>query len=275
MTAVETPPIPLWTRPITEPVSRVAHVLFIAFAEGPLAADVPLSLVKYGVPTRDHLAHVAVGEHSGEESREWIDGWRTGALRDVAVQDLGPAVAKLDAADRCFTVDAKLEDPSDLGYLQTAWALVRWLAERGASVVLDAHAGRFLTTGRIAAPDAEFDIRREAQIVFERDASEPDGGHVIHTRGLHKVGRPDVVAVCRPDDAEAVAQVLWEIADGMSSGFMPKLPRQGVDVSADLTLWLDGDDGARFEEALGLNNDARVLVREDGSPLVGIGPELA
>lgn len=265
--------IPLWTREAAAPCERVAHALFVVFANGPLANDVPLSMAKYGVPGRDHLAHVAVSEHAGEGSQEWVDGWRTGPLREVAAQDLGAAAAALDAADRCFTVDAKVQDPEDLGYLQTAWALVRWLAERGATVILDAHVGRFLTPGRIAAVDAEFDVRREAQIVFESEATEPGGGHVIHTRGMHKWGRPDVVAVCSPDDAEAVAEVIWEIADGMAAGFMPGSPRQGVDVSDALTLYLDQDTRG-YEAELGLNNDARVLVQEDGAPLVGLGPRL-
>jgi hypothetical protein len=38
---------------------------------------------------------------------------------------------------------------------------------------------------------------------------------------MKKLGRPDVVAVCSGDDASFVAEVIWQIPDGMATGFLP------------------------------------------------------
>jgi hypothetical protein len=48
---------------------------------------------------------------------------------------------------------------------------------------------------------------------------------------------------------------------------MPELPRHGVDLEDDVSLYLVEDKAERYATQLGLNNDARVLVDEDGAHL--------
>jgi hypothetical protein len=259
--------IPLWTRDSALDSEREAHVMLVCFAAGPLRDDVPFVASQFGAPSPESVAQVELRQHLRESAPEWFDGWRSGACRTIAEHQLEAALPELDAADRCTTIELCLPEPPDLGYLQTAWALARWLVARGAAIVLDVHAARYLQGSELPPPDAELEIEREVSLIFESDPTEPGGGHVLHTRGMKKLARPDIVAVCDPDDEELFADVLWQLADGMARGFLPELPRQGVDLDEETTLYLVQDAGDELAEKLGLNNDARLLVDEDGNSL--------
>jgi hypothetical protein len=258
--------VPIWARDAV-PVERDANVLFVCFASATLRDDVKLQVDRFGVSSVASFRAVDVREHRREASPEWFDNWRSGPLRAIASGCLGGDLSALDAADRCFTFDVTARDPADLAHLQSIWAVSRWFFERGASVLLDAHAMRFLTASAVPDPRAVFDVKCEVSLVVETDATEPNGGHVVHTRGLRKVGRPDVVAVCSPEDVDLVADVIWQVAAGMAAGFLPALPRHGIDVTESESWYLVADDGDRFAQRLGLNNDARVLVDALGAPL--------
>lgn len=250
--------VPLWTRDPEAGSDRVAHVLLVCFASS-LRDDVALSASRFGIPDKRSVELFEVREHVHSADPAWFDGWRSDALRSIAESDLGEALAELDAADRCVTLEVSLPEPADLGYLQAAWGLARWLVERGASVVLDVHAGRYLRGASLAAADADFEVRRELSVILESEPNEPGSGHILHTRGLRKFGRPDLVTLCDPEDAEAIAGLFWEIAEGMARGFLPALPRHGLDVDDETTFYLVEDRDHAFAELLGLNNDARVL----------------
>lgn len=252
------PSVPLWPREHSTQSDREAHVFLVCFAAD-LRDDVPLSASRFGIPDRRSLEAFDVREHDRATTPEWFDGWRSDALRTVAESDLGPALSDLDAADRCITLEATLAEPGDLGYLQAAWGLARWLVERGATVVLDAHAGRYSRGTSLPPADSEFDVRREVSLIFETEPDEGAPGHILHTRGLRKFGRPDIVTLCKPAEVQVLSEILWELADGMAQGFLPALPRQGVDVDDETTLYLVEDPDREYEELLGLNNDARLL----------------
>lgn len=249
---------PLWTRDDMSPSDRRAQVLLVCFASGPLRDDVALEASVFGVPSKEAVGLVDVREHARSADPEWFDGWRSQSLRVVAEHDLEGDISALDAADRCFTLDVDLPDAPDLGYLQAAWALSRWLVARGASVVLDTQAARYWRGKELPAVGDGFDIRDQVQVVFETDATQPDGSHVLHTRGLAKFARPDIVALCEPDDADMLAEIMGEIADALAHGFLPALPAQGLDIDDD-TLYLVEDAGGKLAEQLGLNNEARIL----------------
>lgn len=88
---------------------------------------------------------------------------------------------------------------------------------------------------------------------------------------MRKFARPDLVAAVTPADAPLIADVFLQIADGMAQGFMPALPRHGIDLAEHLTLYLTPpppDDA--IATRLGLNNDALLLVTESGRPPAGI-----
>lgn len=234
--------------------------------------DMPLQAARFGIPSQTSLEQVEVRELSRSDDPQWFDGWRGGAIRSIAEHDLGDELSTLDAADRAWWVGATLKDPEDFGYLQTSWALARWLVARGANVVLDAHAAHFWRGADVAARPADepFDVRREVTLILETEATEPNEGHCLHTRGLRKLGCPDLIAVIGPEDAELVSEIFWQLAEGLAHGFEPALPRHGVDLPDGRSLYLcppRSDDPA---EKLELNNDALMLVREDGASLVGL-----
>ena len=57
--------------------------------------------------------------HRYEDSPNWIDGWRTGALRNIATQQLDD-LGRLDAASLCYSISVEVDDPPDLTHLQLA-----------------------------------------------------------------------------------------------------------------------------------------------------------
>jgi hypothetical protein len=259
----------LW-RFATEPAqARRPHVMLVAFGQDGLAENVPLSLSKFGLPSADHAALLDVRTIPRSADPAWFDGWRQGSLRTIAADDLGAAIAGLDAANQAHVVQAAPDVAADLGYLQAAWGAARHLVARGAAVVLDVHAMTFYTGDALPAPTDALDVGRELRIVFETDSTRPDGAHALHTRGLRKFGAPDLVALCSPGDARLVGDVIAQLADAVARGGDLALPRHGVDLDAG-TTWYAIDDEDGLGDLLGLNNAARVLVDDRGRHLVGV-----
>ena len=254
----------LWTRAATAATGRVADVVLVAFHAGPLGAEEPLAAARFGLPGRDAVGLLEVHEHTGDAARAWLDGFRRGALRSIAATDLG-GLAALDAADACVTVRATVFDPFDLGYLQAAWGVARWLCARGASVVLDARATRFWTAPAVAAlpADAAFDVRRELTLVVESVAHPGLGGHVVHTRGLVKLARPDLVTVVAAEDTGPAAEALWRVAARLADGYMPA-PGDLADAETAVPLKLAPAPRGSFTEALHLDNEAWLVMDPDG-----------
>lgn len=263
--------VPLWTRAAPPRSGRAAESILVAFASQELA-ELKLEAARFGVPSVESMDTVDIREIARSADPEWFDGWRSGAVRVVARHDLGDDLALLDRADRAFWVAATVLDPPDFGYLQASWAVARWLVARGASHVLDVQAAHFWSAEKIAGrpPDERFDVRREVTLIFETDATEARGGHCLHTRGMKKLGCPDLVAVVGPDDAELVGEVLWQLAEGLTEGFEPVAPRHGVDLPDGQSLYLCTPRAEDPAERLELNNHALMLVREDGGSLVGL-----
>ncbi len=261
---------PLWPR--SAPADgRMAEVMLVCFSEGPLRDDVPFRVDVFGLPSKESLGLADIRTHHRDDAPAWFDGWRSDATGQVAEDQLGASFADLQAATVCHTVAFAVVSPADHGYLQAAWAVARWMVARGATVVLDVHAATFLDAAKLAGrpAGAPLDVRREISIVFETDATQAGGDHVLHTRGMRKLGRPDLVALALPDDRDAVAHVLGQLAECLVAGPLPALPRHGVDVAEGVTLYLVDDPGGAFAERLGLNNDARLLVDANGGSLRG------
>jgi DNA-binding transcriptional MerR regulator len=172
--------------------------------DGPLADDVPMSLARFGVPRAELIADLDV--------RAIPRGRRSGVVRRLAHR-----LAALDRRDRSRRADrrstppitlhlviAQPTAPPDLGYLQAAWAVARWMVARGATVVLDVHAHTLLRGDRGAGGRPRPSIRdREVRVVFETDSARTERAHALHTRGLRKFGAPELVALCGQDDAAA------------------------------------------------------------------------
>ncbi|MBK9033499.1 MAG: hypothetical protein IPL61_19905 [Myxococcales bacterium] len=250
--------------------TRRPHAMLVVFSTGALADDVPMSLGQFGVPRAELIGDLDVRAIPRAADPAWFDGWRTGSLRAIAATDLGDGLAALDAADHLHVVIAAPDLPPDLGYLQTAWAVARWMVARGATVVLDVHAHTYRRGDALAAADAEFDPAREVRVVFETDSARTDRAHALHTRGLRKFGAPDLVALCGQPDAAMVGAVVSQVAAAVAGGAELGQPRHGVELGPERTWWIV-DDRDGLAELLQLNNAARVIVDGAGQHLLGVG----
>ncbi len=247
---------------------RAPHVLLIVFTRGELGESVDVPMSAFGAPSREAMDQCALRSIARGADAAWFDGWRQGSLRNIASTDLGAGLAVLDAADHAHVIICEPNAPADLGYLQAAWAIARFVAARGPAVVLDAHAMTFHAGDKLQAAGEPIDIRREVRVVYETDASREDGAHALHTRGLKKFGAPDLVALCTDRDARLVGHAIAELAEAVALGTELTTPKHAVLVAPGVT-WFAVEDEHRLADILQLNNDARVLVDETGHDLMG------
>jgi hypothetical protein len=181
---------------------------------------------------------------------------------------LGDDLALLTTSDVCYTLSLELSDQGDLTPLQSVWGLSRWLCARGMSVVLDVHAFRFRTRADVDALGfAESDVQRDVKLVLESEPSEA-GLHLMHTRGLCKCGRPELVCFIEPDDAGLMGRVLNQLARTLLEGALPNQIRLRVAEGVELVT-SPAQDRALID-SLGLEG-AVMLGRSDGAALAGVG----
>lgn len=188
------------------------------FSAGPLKADLPLSASRFGLPTPEAVNLVQVRELTREMDSGWFDGFRAGSLRAVAIGALGD-VSALDAATQLTAVMIDREDSADLLHLQAAWATAQWLVARGASVVLDAQTNRFWRGADVAEWPASrpFALSIDVNVVVEAEPTSPVAH--IHTRGLQKFGRPDLVVRDVPGEQwDLVAALVRALAGQLAMG---------------------------------------------------------
>ncbi len=246
--------------------------MLFAFSAGPLRDGVEMSLARFGAPSADAVAACRVQTIARAQDPRWFDAWRTGSLRAIATQDLGTSVALLDAADHAHLIACEPHDPRDLTYLQAVWALARHLAERGATVVLDAMAMTYRTA--LPAAEAPLDVQREVRIVYETDSTRSDRAHAIHTRGMRKFGAPDLVALVTDKDVPLVGPAIAELADQVARGTDLATPMHAIEVAPGVR-WVAVEDEHRLGELLQLGNEARVLVDAAGHDLTGVVGRIA
>jgi hypothetical protein len=196
--------------------------LFV-FSPGALKADVEFSISRFGLPSKDAMAFVEVRELPREVDSAWFDGFRSGSLRGLATDALHGDIALLDAATQLTAVMVARADADDLTHLQAGWAVTQWLIARGATVVLDAQTNRFWRGDDVAAWPAgrPFTLTSDVNIVVEAEPTSPTAN--IHTRGLQKFGRPDLVVRDVPGDRwDAVAGLVRVVSAMLVDGMIIK-----------------------------------------------------
>ena len=264
---------PTWQFTTGPRAPRLANVVLAVFGRGPLRDAPPdVTPATLGAPSIELARAYEVRSIARATDPAWFDNWRAGALRTIAERDLAVAeLAILDASDHVTMILGEFADPADLGYLQAAWAIARYVVARGGEITLDAHAMRFAAT--LPPPGLALDVGREVQVVFETDSKRSDRAHALHTRGMIKFGAPDLVALCSDDDADLVCQVLVQLAASIARGVDVAHPRHGVDVVTGMTWYLVEDEHG-IGGLLQLNNVARVLVDDAGKNLIGVAGKL-
>ena len=214
--------VPLWPRS-APPDEHVAEIVLVCFSQGPLR-DMPFRVDLYGLPSKESFSLADIRAHRREDDAAWFDNWRTGAAGIVAKDHLGERIADLEAADTCQTISVSVIPGGDFGYLQAAWAIARYLVDRGATVVLDVHAARYLEGSKIRSVPVSFDVQRELLTVIESDPRTPGGDHIIHTRGMRKLGRPDLGALVGPEDVRVAASLIRQLTNAIGDGPLPMRP---------------------------------------------------
>jgi hypothetical protein len=188
-------------------------VFLVAFSEEPRREDLPVSTTRHGLPSVEAWRMVEV--RSRPPSIDEIDGWRTGAFGIVAAEDL-LSTNRLNAAQYCFTIAADVPDQPDLAYLQACWAAARWLIDSGCTTILDVHAARWHDGPAITAlaGDRPFDFDREVKVIVETG----DDDTLVHTRGMVKFARPDVLVPKRMTQPAFAAWVVHAVGERLAHG---------------------------------------------------------
>jgi len=253
--------VPLWTRPRHHPTGARVSIRLLAFAETLLTDEIRFVMDRYGAPSPGPVRELQVGQTAWEDDPPWFDNWRIDAMKVIARMQL-PDADRLDAARHCYSVVADVEDRPDHAHLQAAWAVARWLVDRGCFAVLDPDAARWHDGARVAAlaPDRPFDLDAEIGLIIETTPRKEFGrGHALHTRGMVKFARPDVMVAATPDNANRLMEVVRRVAQWMADGEMPSAG-QGLDVNDDHEFFFVPLEPGINAPQVNLNNDAVLLV---------------
>lgn len=258
--------VPVWSRHLFQASQQATKILFVCFGRAPLL-DVQISGARFGLPSRELAAQVDVREHRREAKRGWFESWWGEAFGTIAQRDLAESFPFLTHSDVCFTLGLTLPDQADLAPLQTVWGLSRWLCARGANVVLDVHAFRYRTRAEVEALSfEESDVERDVKIVLETEPTR-DGLHLMHTRGLCKVARPELLSFIHPEDEATVGRLMSQVARTLLEGASAEQIR--LRVAEGVELVTSPGTEQPLVASLGLEAGVR-LGRSDGASLAGI-----
>jgi hypothetical protein len=248
-----------WTRPAFQPTGATATAMLVVFADDDVLGAAPDLQLKGAVPAGSPVAALDLRGHHHADRPEWMDGWRGGAVRTIAERDLGD-LGRLDDAKCCYSVTVTVDDPRDLTHLQLAWAVAAALARQGAFAVLDVHAVTWLPGPAVAdlPADRPFVVQREVSLTAETTPA-PGFGHPVHTRGMVKFGRPDLVAGVAADGIEHTAQVLNHLARMLAEGHV-LTPGQLLRFDGQRTLRIEPYEPGGAVPEVTLNNEGLLLV---------------
>jgi hypothetical protein len=208
-----------WPRPLFQPGGKPGVFHLFCFSPGALEAPAPLAAARFGLPSPEAAACCEVRQLPRAADAGWFDGFRRGALRELARAAL-PDLAALDAATAVTVIITSRPDAADLAHLQAAWALAQWSVARGATVVFDAQASRFWPAAEVADWPATrpFALSSDVNVIVEAEGTSALAS-AVHTRGLAKFGRPDLVTLDVPASRwDAVAGLLRTLAGRLVLG---------------------------------------------------------
>ena len=183
-------------------------IALIALSPTKLPDPLPISRSKHGMPDAESADDAA-----------WFVDQVVAPFADLIASDLGADVAAAAlATEHAYVIEGELDDPEDLGHLQTAWALAKCLCEQGATLVIDVYAARAHLGVAVADldPDRSFDVMREVTLFFDET---PDDSLAAWSLGLRKFGRPEIVLLgIAQDQASDTALLLRDLAQTLAIG---------------------------------------------------------
>jgi hypothetical protein len=192
--------------------------MLIVFGDDRLSGGSPDLRLDGVVPAGAPVDALDVRLHRYADDPTWIDGWRTGPFRNIAALQLSDLTG-IDAATCCYSIRVDIDDPADLAHLQLAWAVAGKLTGEGGSVTLDVYAVTWHCSTAITglSPQRPFTVQREVSVIVETEPV-PRFGYPVHTRGMIKFGRPDLIAGVPADRIEETADILNQLARMLAEG---------------------------------------------------------
>ncbi len=157
------------------------------------------------------------------EDEAWFDGWvdPKRLFGSLLLRTPGVDIAALTSCKAALVLSGEFADPKDLGYLQRAFRIFQLLLKAGAVAVCDVEAMFWWTAADLEGLDDSwtFELSDHVRIVFEAQEREPGGGHLCHTLGMAKFGRPDLaIGGLAREHAEAAGEMLGNVAGAMVEG---------------------------------------------------------
>ncbi len=254
------PGVPVWGRPCFEPGGGDAEVTIFLFSQAPNdGAALPLRSLAHGVPATGLAPGVDVRTVSRAEAPDWVNGFFSESLMELASSQLGWDGRPPVEPTLVHVVRVTADDPQDLAHLQSAWALARAFTDTGAFALLDAHAHKWLSTADLARrpPDGPLSFPDEVSVLFETEPSS-EWGHIVHTRGMKKFGRPDlVVTAVPPVHGARIGAILNRLGARLAEGAVVE-PGDTVEIEG--VGLLEAEEHRPMENAPQLNLNNRGLV---------------
>jgi len=215
----------VWPREAYVTGGGAAEVALIALAPTRLPDPLPVSRARHGMPDDgDGPMSVSIVARDRETDPAWFAERVLAPFAQLIAEDLGDAAEAIArSAAHAYVIEAKLDDPDDLGHVQAAWALAKCVCEcaaedGGAAIVIDVFAARAHLGEEVASWSATrpFDVLREVTLFFDE---QPDGSLAAWSLGLRKVGRPDLVLLgISPGGEGDAALLLRDVAQTLSAG---------------------------------------------------------
>jgi hypothetical protein len=234
-------------------------ITLIAFADEDVLGAGPELVLRDAVPREAPVDALDFRVHRYADSPDWFDGWRTDALLNTAARGLDD-LGRLKAASCCYSITVTAEDPADLTHLQLAWAVASMVAKAGAFATFDAYAVNWLPGPAVASlsPHRPFTIQQEVSLMGENEPT-AGFGHAVHTRGMIKFGRPDLVTGVPADQIEQTGRILNHLARMLAEGDVLE-PGQRIHVDGAQTLTVTPYTPDATTPELNLNNQGLLLV---------------
>ncbi len=188
----------MWTRPDFRPSGRRARIELVAVLDGARVED---ALER----ARAEAGGAAFDALDVDVCARATDG---GRLAELLAGRAGMTLAARDEAER--------HDVERSQWYARVTADVPDAAALEGDLVLAvcAATARWWTPDelRALAPDRAFSLDEHVQLVVEAVERRPGAGHVVRSRGLGKLARPDVGARVPRRDAERVCELLRDVA---------------------------------------------------------------
>jgi hypothetical protein len=108
------------------------------------------------------------------------------------------------------------------------------------------------------APDRPFRIHEEISLIAETEPT-PRFGHAVHTRGMLKFGRPDLIAGVSRDRIEPTGRLLNQMGQWLAEGAVVE-PGEKYRVDSQRKLAIRPYEPGENAPELELNNDGLLLV---------------